>query len=252
MCSIQISLYSGPAFISRSARLVNNMNHFWLSALVLQYPNPKIPTLVLFPDDIPYDTLNCLKCSFCYRGIHKQCVLDTSLAHICLRCIESSSKKTLDFEEDKLSTVRITVTKKWKWTVHVYSNCIFFWGGRGGSTKLHYFVPVLTASSNPQKRWRLLRTKHAPARHHTRVVCYGRECLSTSHQMVGSGTKLKTFFILTAHLQQIQSRELLKFCTPSGIKKSRSWICVRTVCVFFLYNFPFSELPITTEQPSSR
>ena len=134
----------------------------------------------------------------------------------------------------------------------MFIQIVFFLGGRGGSTKLHYFVPVLTASSNPQKRWRLLRTKHAPARHHTRVVCYGRECLSTSHQMVGSGTKLKTFFILTAQLQQIQSRKLLKFCTPSGIKKSRSWICVRTVCVCFLYNCPFSELPITTEQPSSR
>lgn len=121
MSSIHLSPFSGPAFILRSARLVNKMiicgSVVWFSTTQI----PKIPTLVLFPDDTPYDTLNCLKCCFCYRGIHKECVLDTSLAHICSRCIESSSKKTLDFEENELSTVRFTVTKNLKCTIFVAS-----------------------------------------------------------------------------------------------------------------------------------
>jgi len=39
MSSIHLSPFSGPAFIQRSARLVNKMNNLWLSALVLHYPN---------------------------------------------------------------------------------------------------------------------------------------------------------------------------------------------------------------------
>jgi len=41
MSSIHLSPFSGPAFIQRSARLVNNMNNLWLTALVLHYPNSK-------------------------------------------------------------------------------------------------------------------------------------------------------------------------------------------------------------------
>ena len=54
-----------------------------------------------YSDDVPYDVWNCIKCHFCYRGIHKECVLDTSLSHICSRCADVPAKKKLPLQEEQ-------------------------------------------------------------------------------------------------------------------------------------------------------
>ena len=86
---------------------------------MLSFQEHIVGVLSCVVEDIPYDTLNCLKCCFCYRGIHTACVLDPTLPHICLHCVDPTAKKGLEFEETEQSSVRLI------WTL---PNVLFFFG----------------------------------------------------------------------------------------------------------------------------
>lgn len=125
MSSIHLSTFSGPAFIQRSARLVNKMNNLWLTALVLHYPNSKNSNSCAISRWHSLRHTQLLEMLFLLswdtQGVCSGYVTRTHL--LALHCIESRSKKTLDFEDDELSTVRFTVTKNLKCTIFV--SCIF-------------------------------------------------------------------------------------------------------------------------------
>ena len=191
MSSIHLSTFSGPAFIQRSARLVNKMNNLWLTALVLHYPNSKNSNSCAISRWHSLRHTKLLEMLFLLswdtQGVCSGYVTRTHL--FTLHWIKF--KENSGFWRKRAKHCQVNSNQK----LEVYYFCCF------NFCFLHNFVPVLTASSSPQKRWRLLKRKHAPAQHHTRVVCYGRECLSTSRQM----TKTLTFLLNS-------TSNLLLFC----------------------------------------
>ena len=79
-----------------------------LHSFVFAFPWHLLGMVCCIVEDTPYDTISCLKCCFCYRGIHRACVLDATLVHICSHCVDPGAKKGLDFEEQQQPTVRFT------------------------------------------------------------------------------------------------------------------------------------------------
>ena len=109
-CSMHPMQCSGSASIRKNARHVCTMPWKDRSHLLWLCSNPLHPAFVLFgfSEDVPYDTLSCLKCHFCYRGIHRACVLDHTLPHLCIVCANPEAKKSLGFdEEEEHSTARL-------------------------------------------------------------------------------------------------------------------------------------------------
>jgi hypothetical protein len=163
MSSIHLSTFSGPAFIQRSARLVNKMNNLWLTALVLHYPNSKNSNSCAISRWHSLWHTKLLEMLFLLswdtQGVCSGYVTRTHL--FALHWIKF--KENSGLWRKRAKHCQVYSNQK----LEVYYFCCF------NFCFLHNFVPVLTASSSPQKRWRLLKRKHAPAQHHTRVVCYG-------------------------------------------------------------------------------
>ena len=96
-----------------------------------------------YSDDVPYDVWNCIKCHFCYRGIHKECVLDTSLSHICSRCADVPAKKKLPLQEEQ-STGRFAFSPLLRACMFFFFFfCIFFlfFPLKGGGSIYQFLCP---------------------------------------------------------------------------------------------------------------
>ena len=131
-----------------------------------------------YSDDVPYDVWNCIKCHFCYRGIHKECVLDTSLSHICSQCADVPAKKKLPFQEEQ-STGRFALSTE-LWTC---------WGG-GGFTNYHFLCVLVKAWSSPQQLLLMRRMKPGQEWHHIKAGCCVRECLQNTSPIMKTRTTL--------------------------------------------------------------
>ena len=142
-----------------------------------------------YSDDVPYDVWNCIKCHFCYRGIHKECVLGTSLSHICSRCADVPAKKKLQFQEEQ-STGRFALST-YLWTCIFFLLVFhFFFPWRGGVTNYHFLCVHVKAWSSPQKVLLMRRKKPGQEWHHIKAACCERECLQNTSPIMKTRTTL--------------------------------------------------------------